>query len=44
MQFTAKNLIQFRLSSRKDLISVSISGAVTYPGKYTLKADSTPNL
>ena len=42
MQFTAKkfNTISFR-APVNDLISVSISGAVTYPGKYTLKADST---
>ena len=42
MTFTAKkfNTISFR-SPVNDLISVSITGAITYPGTYILKADST---
>ena len=41
MQFIAKkyNTISFR-SPVNDLISVTISGAVSYPGTYTLKSDS----
>ena len=41
MQFIAKkyNTISFR-SPINDLISVTISGAVSYPGTYTLKSDS----
>ena len=42
MQFTAAkyNTISFR-SPVNDLISVTISGAVDYPGTYTLQANST---
>lgn len=42
MQFTAKkyNTITFR-SPVNDLIKVTISGAVDYPGTYTLQPDST---
>ena len=42
MQFTAKkyHTVTFR-SPLNNLISVSISGAVEYPGKYTLTSDST---
>ena len=42
MQFTAKkfNTVTFR-SPENNLISVSISGAVQYPGVYTLKNNST---
>lgn len=44
MSFTAKKYhnISFR-SPVNDLISVSISGAVDYPGTYSLKSDSTLN-
>ena len=37
---TKYNNISFR-SPINDLISVNISGAVNYPGTYTLKSDST---
>lgn len=42
MQFTASkyNTITFR-SPINDLINVSITGAVEYPGSYTLQSDST---
>ena len=42
MQFSAKkyNTLSFR-SPVDDLITVSISGAVDYPGSYTLQSDST---
>ena len=42
MNFTAKKYhnVSFR-SPVNDLISVNISGAVSYPGTYTLKSDST---
>ena len=42
MQFIAKkyNTLSFR-SPVDDLITVSISGAVDYPGSYTLQSDST---
>ena len=42
MQFTAKkyHTVTFR-SPLNNLISVSISGAVEFPGKYTLTSDST---
>ena len=42
MNFIAKkfNTISFR-APVNDLISVSIKGSITYPGTYTLKADST---
>ena len=44
MSFTAKKYhnISFR-SPVNDLISVDISGAISYPGTYTLKSDSTLN-
>ena len=44
MNFSAKKYhnISFR-SPVNDLISVNISGAVSYPGTYTLKSDSTLN-
>ena len=42
MQFSAKkyNTVSFR-SPDNNLISVTISGAIDYPGKYTLNNDST---
>ena len=44
MSFTAKKYhnISFR-SPVNDLISVDISGAISYPDAYTLKSDSTLN-
>ena len=44
MQFIAKkyNTVSFR-SPINDLISVTISGAVDYPGTYTMNADSVVN-
>lgn len=44
MEFNAKkyNRVSFR-SPVNDLITVTISGAVDYPGKYTLNSDSTLN-
>lgn len=42
MQFTAKkyNTVSFR-SPVNDLITVSIAGAIDYPGNYTLQSEST---